>query len=159
MNRGGFFFISSRSRRGSGFHFRIFRLRELCLPRTISTKTTQGRQLLVYDRQGTLARFKQFNFQDCRISAYPSTKYTRHLKQKPNFLFIDLDFQALDLDKELSQVLTNIKIKLENNTIEPTVLWSGKGYHIYLPINAMTLENESLFEDIEVYDPSRKFLQ
>ena len=158
MNRGGFFFISSRSRRGSGFHFRIFRLRELW-PRTISTKTTQGRQLLVYDRQGTLARFKQFNFQDCRISAYPSTKYTRHLKQKPNFLFIDLDFQALDLDKELSQVLTNIKIKLENNTIEPTVLWSGKGYHIYLPINTMTLENESLFEDIEVYDPSRKFLQ
>ncbi|MGC2309405.1 MAG: hypothetical protein WA461_13450 [Nitrososphaeraceae archaeon] len=65
----------------------------------------------------------------------------------------------MDLDKELSQVLTNIKIKLENNTIEPTVLWSGKGYHIYLPINAMTLENESLFEDIEVYDPSRKFLQ
>jgi hypothetical protein len=43
--------------------------------------------------------------------------------------------------------------------IEPTVLWSGKGYHIYLPIAALILEDESLFEDIEVYDPSRKFLQ
>jgi hypothetical protein len=38
-------------------------------------------------------------------------------------------------------------------------LWSGRGYHIYLPIDALLLENESLFEDIEVYDPSRKFLQ
>jgi hypothetical protein len=114
---------------------------------------------LVYNKEEALARFKQSNCLDCRISAYPSTKYTRHLKQKPNFIFIDLDSQALDLDKELSQLLTNIKLKFENNAIEPTVLWSGKGYHIYLPTNALILEEESLFEDIEVYDPSRKFLQ
>lgn len=38
-------------------------------------------------------------------------------------------------------------------------MWSGKGYHIYLPIDAIVLEQESLFEDIEVYDPSRKFMQ
>lgn len=63
------------------------------------------------------------------------------------------------MDKELNQVLTNIKIRFENSDIEPTVLWSGKGYHIYLPLNALVLENESLFEDIEVYDPSRKFMQ
>jgi hypothetical protein len=156
---GDFSLLAPAVEEGLDFILGHFDLGNFVWPRTISTKTTQGRQLLVYDRQGTLARFKQSNFQDCRISAYPSTKYTRHLKQKPNFLFIDLDSQALDLDKELSQVLTNIKIKFENNTIEPTVLWSGKGYHIYLPINAMTLENESLFEDIEVYDPSRKFLQ
>ena len=156
---GDFSLLAPAVEEGLDFILGHFDLGNFVWPRTISTKTTQGRQILVYDRQGTLARFKQANFQDCRISAYPSTKYTRHLKQKPNFLFIDLDSQALDLDKELSQVLTNIKIKFENNTIEPTVLWSGKGYHIYLPINAMTLENESLFEDIEVYDPSRKFLQ
>ena len=128
-------------------------------PRTISTKTTQGRQILVYNKEEAFARFKQANFLDCRISAYPSSKYTRRLKQKPNFLFIDLDSQTSGLDKELEHTLTNIKSKFENNDIEPTVLWSGRGYHIYLPVNALVLENQSLFEDIEVYDPSRKFLQ
>ena len=39
------------------------------------------------------------------------------------------------------------------------MLWTGRGYHIYLPVDALGLENQSLFEDIEVYDPSRKFLQ
>jgi hypothetical protein len=39
------------------------------------------------------------------------------------------------------------------------VLWSGNGYHIYLPVDGLVLEYESLFEDIEVYDPSRKFIQ
>ena len=70
-----------------------------------------------------------------------------------------MDSQALDLDKELNQLLTNVKLKFENNAIEPTVLWSGKGYHIYFPVDALVLENESLFEDIELYDPSRRFMQ
>ena len=35
----------------------------------------------------------------------------------------------------------------------------GKGYHIYLPVSILVLEQESLFEDIEVYDPSRRFMQ
>jgi hypothetical protein len=107
-----------------------------------------------------MARFKQANILDCRISAYPCSKYVKqYIKQIPNFLFIDLDSQVLDLNKELNQVLTNIKLKFEDYTIEPTVLWSGKGYHIYLPVDAMVLEYESLFEDIKVYDPSRKFIQ
>src|ERR1051325_11391356 len=40
-------------------------------PRTISTKTTDGRQIIVHSKQEALARFKQANFMDCRISAYP----------------------------------------------------------------------------------------
>jgi hypothetical protein len=72
---------------------------------------------------------------------------------------IDLDDQALDLDHELDQVLTNIKVKFEDDRIEPTVLWSGKGYHIYLPLEGVILENESLFKEIGIGDPSRKFIQ
>ena len=86
-------------------------------------------------------------------------KYTRRLKQEPNFLFIDLDSQTSSLNKELEHTLTNIKSKFENSDIDPTVLWSGRGYHIYLLVDAAVLEDESLFQDIEVYDPSRKFLQ
>ena len=56
-------------------------------PRTISTKTTQGKQIIVYSKEEALARFKQANCLDCRISAYPSSKYIkRYLKQTPNFL-------------------------------------------------------------------------
>ena len=83
----------------------------------------------------------------------------RHIKQETSFLFIDLDSQLSGIDKELDHTLTNIKAKFENSTIEPTVLWSGRGYHIYLPVKAPLLENESLFEDIDVYDPSRRFMQ
>jgi hypothetical protein len=43
-------------------------------PRTISTKTTEGRQIIVYSREEAMARFKQANFTDCRISAYPYWK-------------------------------------------------------------------------------------
>ena len=156
---GDFSLLAQSVEQGLDFILGHFDSEGFIWPRTISTRTTQGRQILIYNKEEAHARFKQANYLDCRISAYPSTKYTRHLKQKPNFLFIDLDSQAFDLNKELNQTLANIKLKFENNDTEPTVVWSGKGYHIYLPISALILEDESLFEDIEVYDPSRKFLQ
>ena len=130
-------------------------------PRTISTRITEGRQMLAYDQKEVMTRFQQANFPDCRISAYPGhMKGTVvKVKQAPNFLFIDLDSKILDLEKELKQTLVNIKTQFGDKSIEPTVLWSGKGYHIYLPVNSLALEDESLFEDIEIYDPSRKFIQ
>jgi hypothetical protein len=51
------------------------------------------------------------------------------------------------------------KVKFENDKVEPSVLWSGNGYHIYLPVDGVILEYESLFEDIKVYDPLRRFIQ
>ena len=40
-------------------------------PRTISTKTTKGRQVVVYNRDEALAMFKVANYLDCKINAYP----------------------------------------------------------------------------------------
>ena len=61
-------------------------------PRTISTRTTDKRQILVYSREEALARFKQASWLDCRISAYHSyTEYKGINRQAPNFIFIDLD--------------------------------------------------------------------
>jgi hypothetical protein len=142
-----------------GLDFLLSHFEGFIWPRTVSTKGTQGKQVLVFSREQALAKFEQSNFMDCRISAYPSQKYTKRVKQPPNFLFVDLDSQALDLNKELQCTLSSIRTQFEDETIQPTVLWSGKGYHIYLPVNAMALEYESLFEDIEVYDPSRRFMQ
>jgi hypothetical protein len=59
------------------------------------------------------------------------------------------------LDKALRSTLRNINENL--NGAEPTALWSGNGYHIYLPIQAFVLELESVFEVFE--QPSRQLIQ
>jgi hypothetical protein len=136
-------------------------------PRTISTKTTEGRQIIAYSKDETLARFKQANFMDCRISAYPYwrpsiTSEFIGIKNTiaPNFIMIDLDLNKFDLDDE---VLTNVlrqtlrKIKEILQLHDPTVIWSGNGYHIYIPINAPVLENIKEFSSIEQI--STKFIR
>ncbi len=52
--------------------------------------------------------------------------------------------------------LKSIREKLGDN-ISPSVLWTGNGYHIYLPVTAFILEVESIFAGFE--EPSRRFIQ
>jgi Primase X len=128
-------------------------------PRTISTKTTEGIQVKVYSKEEAIARFKQADFVDCRISAYP---YWRpcivsdfaEIKNAiaPNFIMIDLDLCNFGIDDNvllhvLRQTLRKIKELLQLR--RPTVIWSGNGYHIYIPIDAPILENIIEFSDTE----------
>jgi hypothetical protein len=129
-------------------------------PRTISTHTTAGRQILVYSKEEALARFKQACLLDCKISAYPHFVEWKGLnRQAPEIIFIDLDLtrfkSELVLDRALKRTLKNIKDKLDN--AYPTVIWSGHGYHVYLPVEAFVLEEESEFAKFE--QPSRRFIQ
>ncbi|MDQ3976976.1 MAG: DNA primase noncatalytic subunit PriX, partial [Thermoproteota archaeon] len=92
--------------------------------------------------------------------AYPDhTEYSGINRQAPRFIFIDLDksgFQTSDAhDRALSLTLKNIEEKLNGG--EPTVVWSGNGYHIYQPVEAIVLEQEELFSKFD--QPSRKFLK
>src|SRR5262249_654724 len=114
-------------------------------PRKLSTRTTEGRQVLVYSQHEALARFRQARFLDCRINAYPSyTEWKGLNRQAPNFLFIDLDlsrFKSIEsLNRALKKTLKFIKEKLGDDVF-PTVLWisylppcsgpySGTGKHI-----------------------------
>jgi hypothetical protein len=50
--------------------------------------------------------------------------------------------------------LNNIKTRLGGS---PSVNWSGHGYHIYQPVNAFIMEEESEFNKFE--RPSRRFIQ
>jgi hypothetical protein len=74
-------------------------------------------------------------------------------------IFIDLDLnrfnskQALDLG--LNETLQNIKNKLVVG--KPSVIWSGHGYHIYQPVEAFVLEEESEFTKFD--QPSRRLIQ
>ena len=141
--------------------FIISHFEEPVWPRTISTHRTDDRQLLVYNSKEALARFYQANLLNCKISAFPSyTDYEGINRQSPNFIFIDLDLSHFRnreaLDGCLSKTLKTMNEKLK--CAYPTVLWSGNGYHIYLPVEAPILEQESIFAELDE-QPSRKFIQ
>ena len=141
-------------------------------PRTISTQTTKGVQVLVNTSEEALARFKQANYLDCRISAYgPNGDENPYATQKfmgirtatPTNIIVIIDIDKCNFKSEralglaLSATLKNIKNKLGVNT--PTVIWSGRGYHVYqtLDANDIVLEHIRQFEN--VHQPSLKFLR
>jgi Primase X len=136
-------------------------------PRTISTKSQDPRkdhiQIPVYSKEEALARFKQANYLDCRISAYPPDvlenpfrvqSYVGLTQVTPTDIIVmmDLDRNNFKTDRGLQVALTrtlnNIKEKLN---VAPTVLWSGRGYHIIQPLtsNGIVLENIKEYEDID----------
>ena len=97
------------------------------------------------------------------------------IRYPPNFIFVDLDLENFKkyknpkkmLDKTLQHTLEKINLTFSNgyeyssvvkdrtnnqqkncryvNEIKPTVLWSGNGYHIYLPIRAIVLDEFETF--------------
>jgi hypothetical protein len=152
-------------------HFQVQVQVQEPFPRTISTKITEGRQVPIYNREEALARFAQANLYDCRISAYPP-----NVLENPSatqrfmgiqtvtpanlIIMIDLDKSNFKTDRgfsmAFSRTLGNIKNKL---SVIPTVLWSGRGYHIILTLtsNGIILENIKEFEGIP--NISLKFLR
>ena len=61
------------------------------------------------------------------------------------------------LQLALSRTLQKIKSTLD---VEPTVLWSGNGYHIYLVLESrVNLENVKQFSDLKIDEVSLKFLR
>jgi hypothetical protein len=117
---------------------------------------------------------KQSDFIDCRINAYPEyTEYQGIVRYPPNFIFIDLDLANFlkynDSKKTLDSVLKNTlknmssigqeyhlpdtsldlqhpqRIHHDIKPIHPTVIWTGKGYHIYIPVSAIILDHQEQF--------------
>lgn len=115
--------------------FILNHFQEPLFPRAISTKSTAGSQVQVNSINEMYKKFEKSNFIDCRINAFPSTE-----KPVPNFIFIDLDntVKNISLYKISEITLSNIKKRLAGT---PTVLWSGNGYHIYLPFDCPTSLN------------------
>jgi hypothetical protein len=149
-----------------------FQFQEPIFPRSISTKTTEGRQFMVFSRQEALARFAQANSKDCRISAYPPNaavnpsgleRFQGLRNTIPRNLIVMIDLDKLTFKSEralrlaLSRTLQKIKSVLD---VEPTVMWSGNGYHIYLVLSShVNLENVKQFSDLKINHVSLKFLR
>jgi hypothetical protein len=135
-------------------------------PRTISTKTTEHRQVIVNNREEAQARFEQSKMLDCRISAYAlpsevSTFVGVNLNTAPNVVMIDLDRETFSTQRAFEMALTKTLRKISKILIsEPTVIWSGSGYHIYLVLDAFVLEGEDAFNNSKFgSNPSQKFLR
>jgi Primase X len=137
-------------------------------PRTISTKSTEGRQIIVYSKEEALTYFKAASHLDSKISAYyyrtPNIVYSfLEIKKNvitPSLIMIDLDrCNFFESDKALESALLKIlkRIKQLLLGLKPTVIWSGNGYHIYIPIDAVVLEDIKEFSNIECV--STKFLR
>jgi hypothetical protein len=157
----------------AGLDYILSHFKEPIWPRTIATRTTEGRQLTVGSRQEALARYAQANWLDCRISAYPPNatvnpsdlqRFQGLITITPRNLviIIDLDQQSFKSDRALGLALTkalqNIKSTLD---VEPTVLWSGNGYHIYLVMDSegIVLENIKEFSVCKNVQVSLEFLR
>ncbi len=116
-------------------------------PRKISTAYSNNRQFTLYNTGQVLNECIKSDFVDCRINAYPEyTEFKGIIRQPPNFIFIDLDLPNFDMDKKKLDLRLNKTLKkIEEYKGFPSVLWSGNGYHIYLPISAIVLDQESVF--------------
>ena len=137
---------------GIGLDFILSHLEEPTIfPRTIMTKKL-GYQRVVYSKEKALEHFIESDFIDCRINAFPPLK--ERATWIPDLLFIDLDLSNFKTKKslqlELNKTLKSIKEKLANNNAHPTVLWSGNGYHIILPVYCpIELEHIQEFQEFD----------
>jgi hypothetical protein len=139
-------------------------------PRTIMTGAARY-QVVVNSVEEMMKKFEETNFEDCRINAYPA--FLNDTEEKdyengvnldlfaPNILFIDLDEKDFstkqDLDKIVNKILKNISKTLHD--INPLLIWSGRGYHIIIPVQQTeALEHYVDFEGL-TKRPSEEFLK
>jgi hypothetical protein len=144
-----------------------FRNQHELFPRTIITNELKAQRRIDHDSdeqiivQNIFKYFKQSDFVDCRINAFPfNNSYTRigfDVKNRcaANFIMIDLDLEHFEnneekLDEHLSKVLKKTSLTF-NGEAHPTVLWTGNGYHIYQPVNGIVFEQIQAFYDFLPY--------
>jgi hypothetical protein len=104
-------------------------------------------QFTVYSKDEIVEYCKQANYIDCRIGAYPEyTQYKGIVRQSPDFVFVDLDLPNFNNDmSRIDRVLKRIKNKIEKLGGSPSILWSGNGYHVYLPLDSIVLDQIDIF--------------
>jgi hypothetical protein len=80
----------------------------------------------------------------------------------PNLIMIDIDRSRFTVEHAfklaVSKSLKNIESELSSR---PTIIWSGNGCHIILPLSAIALEDLDVFSAavIDTDHPSVKFLR
>ena len=128
-------------------------------PRAVATLATGYCQVAVNSREEIIQRFEESDFIDCYMSIFPI--YDKPEQYKPNHVFIDIDRQLFTTDQEFNQAvedtISNIA-KTFGSNVSPTVLASGNGIHIHLPID-MPGRLEDVKEVNQFKDVSNEFLR
>jgi hypothetical protein len=142
-----------------GVDFLLSHLSKPEFPRTIATKLTEGKQVVVYEKIQALAYYKQANYMDCRLSAYPYN--VSNLSQVIDFVMLDLDlnnfkYSRQKLDRALHKILSELK---HTHELMPTVIWSGNGYHVLVPIEPLPHPLEMMSEFAKFTEPSKNILR
>jgi hypothetical protein len=149
-----------------GLDFIIKHFQEPLFPRKIMTKKL-GYQVEVFNKEEILEHFKTSNYEDCRINAYPSFTEYHGINRTPiSFLMVDIDWKDFEtikgtavLDRVLNKALQKIRESIGGN---PTVLWTGNGYHVYQPVSGFILEEYETFYEFTRYvdkDLTSMFIQ
>jgi Primase X len=134
----------------NGLEFILSHLSGPHFPRNIMTHRIGG-QILVHSIEEAMQYYKESEFLDCRISAYPPQPPTNSYiflgnGFAPNLIMIDIDKSRFTTERAyelaVSKTLKIIKVELNGDA---TVIWSGNGYHIIQPIDAIVLEELDLF--------------
>jgi hypothetical protein len=102
-----------------------------------------------------MLHYEGASLEDCRIAGFGIGQ------TNPDLIFIELDAKDFgsmrSLKRALTATLKNIEKKLDG--VHPTVLWSGRGYHIILPIDC-PVDLDEIKEFAALTDnPNNKFLQ
>jgi hypothetical protein len=128
-------------------------------PRTVSTAATRNKQKPVTDKEHVMSFFQGALREDCRISAFGIGQ------TNPDLIFIDLDLKDFNgnqraLKSALTKILKSIEKKIAG---APTVIWSGRGYHVIQPIRCPdNLDDRKEFVDLLLYhdrNVNKAFLQ
>jgi hypothetical protein len=139
-----------------GVNFLLSHLAKPEFPRTIATKLTEGKQIIVASKEEAMICYKDANYVDCRLAAYPYT-LDKLQPQIIDFVMLDLDlnnfkFSQQKLDRALNKILFSL-------TINPTVIWSGNGYHVLVPVEPLESTLEDMAEFSKFEEPSKKILR
>jgi hypothetical protein len=136
-----------------GLDFILSHFQEPIFPRKIMTKRL-GYQVDVFNKEEALEYFKDSNYEDCRINAYPSFTEYHSINRTPiSFLMVDIDWKDFKkgksaLERALNNTLQKITEAIGGNS---TVLWTGNGYHVYQPVSGFILEEYETFYDFTKY--------
>jgi non-catalytic primase subunit PriX-like protein len=107
-----------------------------------------------------LSYYKDSNYLDCRISAYNTSAQ----EQSIDLLMIDLDLSNFKhnikaLDSAKTKALEKIQYTFDLSKFEPSIIWSGNGYHLYIPAESQNTILEQMSEFNKYKEPSKLFLR
>ncbi len=148
---------------GVEFLFDHFKGQPSIFPRRIFTPICK--QITAEDISDIFRYFREANFVDCRISAYPylqSWFAKLHGELAPDIILIDLDRSKGESERSLDMILHRTLGKIKERfgyNASPSVLASGSGgYHIIQPLKAVDLKLVDYYTKWSE-DPNKEFLR